>query len=187
MFTVEDGSGRADSNAYIDVSYADAHHDDRGNTAWTGEDAAKGAAIIKATAYLGRWDANWKGWRTTTTQALAWPRMNAVIFPRPYVGLPSWSLALYGFGGISVDAFPQNAIPPQLKQATAELALRALTGKLSQDQKRGGRIKERQVGPVLTIYADDAPSETTFPDVEALIAPLLLTAGGSGSYDLVRG
>jgi hypothetical protein len=186
-FVVEDGTGRSDSSSYCDVSFADSYFSDRGVTDWApATDEQKGAYLIRGTAYLGRWSLNWKGWRANATQALDWPRSGAVLFERPLLGLPVWALALYGYSA-AAQAFPSNVIPEQLKQATAEFALRAKDGSLSRDLKRGGRIKERIIGPITTIYADDAPAETTFPDIAALIAPLLNDAGGGGVVNLVRG
>src|SRR5678815_4685019 len=51
-FTVEDGSGVEDANAYIPIDYADEYFSDRAITTWTGSDAVKQAAIIKATDYI---------------------------------------------------------------------------------------------------------------------------------------
>lgn len=37
---------------YGSVADADSYHQTRGNTGWTGEDAAKQAALIRASAYI---------------------------------------------------------------------------------------------------------------------------------------
>ena len=51
-FTVEDGSGVEDANAYVEFAYVDEFHLDRGNTEWTGADSVKQSAIIRASEYI---------------------------------------------------------------------------------------------------------------------------------------
>ena len=107
-FVVEDGSARADANSYLSVADADAYWADHGApVTWTGVDAVKEAALRAATAYLDRrFGARFRGCRVSSLQRLAWPRNGAVR------------------DGYELES---NALPRELKEATAELALRQLT------------------------------------------------------------
>lgn len=131
---VEDGTGKADAVSYLSVADADAYHTARGNTAWTG--AAKEAALVKATDYLDRMF-RYKGVKNSTEQALEWPRYN--VFDR------------YG------RLIPSDALPRELENATAELALSALSEDVMPDFAQGGGISSKSVtvGPISesTTYA----------------------------------
>lgn len=71
----EDGTGKADANSYADVTDGDAYH--AGHlyaTAWTGASAdTKAAALVMATRLI---DAEFQfgGARSSSSQALQWPR-----------------------------------------------------------------------------------------------------------------
>lgn len=104
-FVVEDGTGLADANAYASVESVDDYHSDRGNTKWTGADAAKEAAIIRATDYLDQRFGNlFRGSKGTDAQALEWPRYDAR----------------------SDNGYYYEGVPVNLAKAVAEYALRAL-------------------------------------------------------------
>lgn len=97
-FVVEDGTGLTDANSYVEVDYADEYHSDRGNTAWTGTDAVKQSALVKATDYIEQaYAGRWIGDALTDDQSLSWPR----------------------------DA---EGVPDKLAQAVCLLALEALAG-----------------------------------------------------------
>lgn len=107
-FLVEDGTGLALANSYISIAEADTHHGDRNQTAWTGTDPVKQAALIKATDYVDkRFGKRFRGFRESKTQGLEWPRIDA--FDNDDF--------LYS----DVDRIPRN-----LKKAIAEYALLAL-------------------------------------------------------------
>jgi len=135
-FTVEDGTGVAGANAYIAVAYADAYFTDRGVTAWTGSNEVKQAAIIKATDYIEtRWGDRFKG-------------RPEFLDPRQPLGFPR--LCLYDRAGQLVEG-----IPDKLMKATAEYALRALSGELMPDpttDASGAMIagNRQKVGPIET-------------------------------------
>lgn len=135
-FTVEDGTGVADANAYITVAFADGYFSDRGVTAWTGIDAVKQAAIIKATDYI---ETRW-GDRFLGSPEFLDPRQ-PLSFPRLY---------LYDKAGQAVEGIPDN-----LQKATAEYALRALSGELMPDpttDATGAMVigNRQKVGPIET-------------------------------------
>lgn len=161
-FEVEDGSGLAGANSYLSVDAADDYWADRANAVWAAKtEPEKKAALIKATDYLvRRYRGQWKGSRTTTAQALDWPR--AGVENEECVTLPS------------------NAVPGEVAAATAELAYRALTETLMPDLARGGKIKEQTVGPITTVFMDGAPAVTSYQAVDGLLGPLLECTGGVG-------
>lgn len=125
-FTLEDGTGIADANAYVDVAYADAYFTDRANAAWTGSNVAKQAAIINATDYIeSRFAKLFAGTAKTTTQGLSFPRVIT-------------SMA---------------EMPKELKRACCEYAVRALTVKLAPDpviheSGQGLERTRKRVGPI---------------------------------------
>lgn len=110
-FTVEDGTGVADANAYITVAYFRAWHVDRGLSAASANsgsftDALIQAGIIKATDYVDkRFGPIFKGYKEDRDNSLEWPRNSVVIH------------------GYTVDS---DTIPVNLKRAVAEYALLAM-------------------------------------------------------------
>ena len=154
------------TDAYVSLAACDAYHTALGNTAWTGLDAAKEVAIRKATlwvdnAYRGRW----KGIRCDTTQPLAWPR---------------WDVT--DEDGLYVDS---ATIPTAIANATCEAALRIIAGSdLDPDRDRGGRIKSESVGSLSVVYADGAPSGTTYPRIDRIVSGLV---AGRSSMRIERG
>lgn len=102
---VEDGTGISNANGYISIATADTYHALRSNTVWTdATESDKVSAIVLATDYLDyRW--TWVGSRKTATQALDWPRLNAVD---------------------SESILWTDEVPPVVRNACAEYALRVL-------------------------------------------------------------
>lgn len=114
-FTVQDDDGNVTgANAYLSVAELDAYHADRGNT-YTGspDTTAKEQAIVKSTDYL---DTRFRfvGQKRSSSQSTEWPRYDAR------------DLA----GNLISD------IPEEVKEATAEYALRAIAGSLVADPSR---------------------------------------------------
>jgi hypothetical protein len=74
---VEDGSGKTNANAYISRADLATYFEDRNDTAMAEqEDEALDAAILYATRDMDQsWD--FHGIKTSTDQALAWPRVGA--------------------------------------------------------------------------------------------------------------
>jgi hypothetical protein len=107
-FTVEDGSGLADANAYITAQEWQDHHVDRGVA--TANDGTYGtteieAAIVNATDYVEkRFGKRFKGWKRSRAQALEWPRTDAY----------------------DDDQHTFDDVPLQLKKGVAEYALLVL-------------------------------------------------------------
>lgn len=176
---VEDGTSKEDANAYIDVTFCDNYHTDRGNSKWTAitDAEVKKACIVRATDYLEkRFGRKFKGTRRTRLQALQWPRHNAS-----------------DASGWWVES---DTIPLKVKMACAEYALRAyLHGELAPDAplpvpemnnatgstpstaSTPGRIivKREKVGPIEqeTRYEDSA-SAIGAPPKSSLVAGYLI-------------
>lgn len=110
--TAQDSTGRVSgANAYITVAEFKAYHDARAQSYAPATDPDIAAAIIRATDYL---DTRFRyvGRKLTgRDQTTEWPRLGA------------WDR----------DRYIVNGIPTQVKDATAEYALRALTAVLAPD------------------------------------------------------
>ncbi|WP_273522368.1 DnaT-like ssDNA-binding protein [Rhodosalinus sediminis] len=137
--TVEDGSGRPDADAFVTVAVCDAYHAARGRAAWAAAtEEAREQAIRRATAYLST-AIGWKGRpRRPRKQALAWPRV--------------WVTDGEGYS-VATDR-----IPPEIAQATAEVALRELErpGAMTPDYTPNAREEAVQIGPISVRYAEGA-------------------------------
>ncbi|WP_346399925.1 DnaT-like ssDNA-binding protein [Pseudomonas syringae] len=156
---------------YGNVADADAYHAARANTAWTGEDMAKQAALIRASAYIdgkfqaqnscGRWESLFSGVKTGgRAQALQWPRTGAT--------------------DTEGHEIPAEEIPIEVVQATYEAALReiALPGSLSPDYVASTAIKRQKVDVLEIEYqaasnTSGVPTRPVITVVDELIAPLL--------------
>jgi len=107
-FVVEDGTRKSDATAYITVDEFKDHHTDRGVSAiseGTWSDTEIQSGIINATDYVDkRFGRRFRGWRSTKTQALEWPRTDAY----------------------DDDDYLLDGIPNQLKKGIAEYALLVL-------------------------------------------------------------
>jgi hypothetical protein len=165
---VEDGTGIADANSYIEAAWADTYHADRGNTAWASAQAtAKEQALIKATDYIEtRFGDRFKGFPEfiDTPQGLSFPR-----------------LKLYDRYGQVITGIPDN-----LKKATAEYALRALEAELMPDpdvDASGLPVKSvsEKVGPLETAteyQQATAPVLTRpYPAADRLLKQYVLPTG----------
>ncbi len=138
----DDNGGVAGANGYIDVAEFKAYHDDRGNDYGTPTDPDIEIAITQATDYVDqrfRYVGQKRVGRDQTTQ---WPRSNAWDRDRYYV----------------------NDVPDEVKEATAEYALRTVNGEtLNPDpaeDESGATVqsKEETVGPITekVSYVDGA-------------------------------
>lgn len=153
---VEDGTGLANAESYISVADADARHAAFGNSAWSGDNAAKEAALRRATAYIEQtYRGRWTGRRMTSVQALSWPRYDVVA-----------------------DGFlvPSSVVPDDVANAVADLAARALTSDLAPDQTRG--LIRKKIGPIEKEWDRNSPQATRYTAVSGLLAPYL-TRGGT--------
>jgi len=128
VVVVEDGSGLTNSNSYASVAEGNAYHEAHTYaTTWTGAaTATKEAALVFATRLLDQHVA-WYGARCTEDQALRWPR-----------------LGVLDLDGYEIDS---NVIPPELKNATCELARLLIASDRTADSSGMG-LRSVQAGSV---------------------------------------
>jgi len=169
-FTVEDGSGKSDANAYVSVAFVDAWFSEQGgHDTW---DAAgsedKQHSIVRATRYIDqRFASLFPGHRTHRTQALEWPRES----------VPD---------GDSDQWINSDQIPSALQRACAEYAARAAAGDLLTDPAESREVSEEQktVGPITTrqkfretaMWSGIAGNHAlkSYPSADLWIEPLLV-------------
>lgn len=153
---VEDGTGLSNAEAYCAVAFADARHAALGNSAWAALDNATKEQRLRRGAEKMTQDfrERWKGQRTRSTQALDWPR-RSVRIEGAYLAT--------------------NAIPAEIKNANADLALKASTD-LTPDADRV--VIREKLGPLETEYDRYGPQATRFTAVALALAPFLASSGG---------
>lgn len=164
---VEDGTGLADAESYISVTDADTYHGNRGNTLWaTMNVTERENCLRRATEYMvGFYGERWKGEKKLGTQALDWPRYNVWLDARTPV------------------LVSDTTIPRAVVNACAELAFRAASGPLVDDQTRG--ILEEAVGPIKIKYDEHSPQQARYPHVTLILSSYLRSSGGA-TVKLVR-
>lgn len=163
--TVEDGSGVADANAYVDVAAARAYAAQRGVTLPT-EDDAVAAWIISATDYLESLRCKYQGRKTDCAQSLEWPRTGVVI---------------------CCEDFPSNQIPKQLKSAQCAAVIAQSQGLvLMPNVTAADYVIEETVGPITTKYANpiEAGITTQFTGLDSLLEPLFYSSCGQAGFAL---
>lgn len=130
---------------YGTLAGADAYHSVRGNAAWTGADAAKLAALVRASTFIdgmgqrplksGAYTSLYPGTKTGgRPQLLAWPRTDAT-----------------DQDGVDIDPV---TVPAEVERATYEAALREIAepGSLSPDYVAAQQIKREKVDVLETEY-----------------------------------
>lgn len=162
---VETGTGATNSESYASVANADSYHSLRGNTPWaTITTAQKEEALRRATDYIEQvYGLSFKGIRVTREQALNWPR---------------YDVEIYGYYNDS------NVIPPQLINATCDLAYKAAQGDLSPDLEQ--QVKREKVDVLEVEYMDGSTQVKRFRAIDNLLAPLLANMPSGVSRKLVR-
>ncbi len=162
----EDGSGKSDSESYISVADASNYHTVRGNTAWAAlaTDALREAALRKATDFMRQaYRSRWQGYKVNEDQALDWPRYDVEV------------------EGYAVDS---DIVPTEVKNACAELALKASAAELNPDLTQG--VLSEQVGSISVTYDKNSPQRTRYAAIDAMLAPYLKAGGGGCSMGLIR-
>ena len=163
---VETGSIIADAESYCSVADATTYHAARGNTAWAAltTDALREAALRKATDFMRQaYRSRWQGVKVDEDQALDWPRYDVVV--EGYV-------------------IASNIVPAEVKNACAELALRASAADLNPDLKQGKTSVT--VGSISTTYDKNSPQWKRYRAIDAMLAPYLKAGGGGCSVRLER-
>lgn len=163
---VEDGTGKVDSESYISVADATAYHAKRGNAAWAAlaSDTVREQALRLATDYMeGVYRLNWLGYRKLESQALSWPRDEVRRQDFTYLNQRSF--------------YPNNQVPSEVKNACAELALKASAGELAPDLEQ--RVIREKVATLEVEYDKNAPQYIIFRAINNMLAPFLNGSGGT--------
>ena len=163
---VEDGSIVTGAESYISVSDASNYHTVRGNTAWAAltTDALREAALRRATDYMEQvYRSRWQGYKVNEDQALDWPRYDVEV------------------EGYAVDS---DIVPTEIKNACAELALRASAADLNPDLTQG--VLSEQVGSIQVTYDKASPQFTRYRAIDAILSPYLKAGGGGCSMGVIR-
>lgn len=176
----EDGTARADAESLCSVADADAYHAGVGNDSWGAlATTAKEQALRRATLFMqGTYRARWAGTRVSASQALDWPRAYVPRLDYADMGTtPPLSLngQLY---------YAANVVPPEVKRACAELALRSVSGALVEDQGRA-TVKEK-LGPMEVEYDRAAPQRTVYTAADDMLRAFFKATGGGAMRQLVR-
>ena len=154
---VETGTGGASSESLCGVADSLTYHAARGNNTWaTITTAQQEQALRRATDYMEAvYSQRWAGTRTTSTQALSWPRYN--VFVNGYVTSSS-------------------AVPKPVIAACAELALRAAAGELLSDSTQQ---KTRTKVDVIEVEFDKySPASTQYLAITAMLQPYFDLSSG---------
>ena len=154
---VETGTGGASSESLCGVADSLTYHSARGNNTWaTITTAQQEQALRRATDYMEAvYSQRWAGTRTTSTQALSWPRYN--VFVNGYVTSSS-------------------AVPKPVIAACAELALRAAAGELLSDSTQQ---KTRTKVDVIEVEFDKySPASTQYLAITAMLQPYFDLSSG---------
>jgi uncharacterized protein with NAD-binding domain and iron-sulfur cluster len=172
---VEDGSGKGDSNSYVDIAEAEAYATARGVTLQATE-----SKLILAMDYLEAQRARYQGektWPVATTdpvhvaQALQWPRTGVVI-------------------DCDVE-WPDNAIPVELKRAQMQYCIELQNGFNPFASSDGRVVKKTKVDVIekeffsATDLGISGIPQVSLPAVDALLSPLF-NACGTGGLKTVR-
>lgn len=152
---VETGAALANAESFISVADADTRRSNLGGDAtWTAA-SDKEAALRKATEYIEQvYRDRWRGYRQTTTQALSWPRNSVVVD---------------GNTQIATDV-----VPAEVRNACADLALKALSEALAPDLERA--VVREKVGPIETEFDRASPQSKRFRAIELMLTPYLKPA-----------
>lgn len=158
--TVEDGTGVANANTYIDITFLEAYATDRGFTI-PSEDVDKEIFILKAMDYLAWYTNYFQGQPTEDDQALPWPRKNVCI------------------DSVDVD---KESIPVQLTKAQAQLVVSQQESIRLFPQPRTssvqGLLTQKTLGPLTKKYAftgdglASASAPITIMPVHVFLKPL---------------
>lgn len=153
----ETGTGNSASESLCSVVDALAYNAARGNYTWsTLTTDQQEQSLIRATDYMEAvYSQRWAGTRTTSVQALSWPRYN--VFVNGFVVLSS-------------------SVPKPVINACAELALRAAAGELLNDLTQ--QKTRTKVDVIEVEYDKYSPQSTQYLAVTAMLAPYFESGSG---------
>lgn len=157
---IEDGSIVANADSYATVDEARTYADSRGLTL-PDEDEAVEALLRNACDYLQGLEPQYKGYRVSEVQELAWPRQDVY---------------LYGWA----NAIADDAIPTLLKNVQCQLAADGNTDIGLMPNGDGRQVIREKLDVIETEYAD-LKSGSVMPEFNKamqMLTPLLKQGGG---------
>lgn len=152
---VEDGSGVANANTYVDVDYCNTYCKDLNYSSWAETaNTAKAEAILRAMNFIE--SLNWKGYKAEQDNSLEWPRKE-----------------VEDRNGYYID---DDVIPINLKKAVAEAAYKELTpGTLQPDLDGASNIQTMKAGSLaITYFEGQVGSTQIFEVIQGLLKGLVL-------------
>lgn len=174
---IEASVGHVDANSYVTLAEAVTYFGDRlHKTAWASAGSGdKTAALIWAARVIDS-RIEWMGQRSSSTQAMSWPRAY-VPDPDPAY-LPDDSL--YGY-------IPIDVIPSDIKVAQFEMALALISGDITAQPSTTG-INSLAVGSLKLDFAGNSQQPNTFPrQVDELLCKYgVVRVSNKASRKLVR-
>ena len=176
----EDGTGKANANAYANAADGDAYHEGHlYASAWTVATAAnKDAALVMATRLI---DAEYQfnGLRSADSQALQWPRVNCPDPDRAPISVLTSLLLADPFVSASI-------VPKALVLATCEMARELLVADRTASPPGEG-LKYYNDSGKQTGYDKKDTRPVISPVTQAMLAKFgSLIKSGSGAVALVR-
>jgi hypothetical protein len=169
---VEDGTAKPDAESFCDVATATAYHAARLNAGWAAiaDDATREAYLRRASDYMEQvYREIWNGYRKTSTQRLSWPRYAVPM--KDYAGVAT----LYGSNWAF---YPDNAVPEAVRNACAELALKAASGEpLAPDVEP--LVLREKIGPIETEYQQGGLPYVRYRAIDMMLEPFLSASAGA--------
>jgi hypothetical protein len=167
---VEDGSAKPDAESWCSVAHADQYHSSLGNDEWGALSiSVKEQTLRKGTNYLMQeYGMKWAGYRTTSTQALDWPRTQ--------VPIPDLQYAAF---------IPDDVIPIDIQNACASLGLRSTTEDLTENETR--QVVREKVDVIEIQYSENSTTQKQYTEIDNMLGKYL--KGGSstgGALPMVR-
>ena len=155
---VEDGTGLADAESYVTIAEFKAYHNARGNDIESLENAIIEQLLRKATDYMiAAYRQRWAGSRVNATQSLDFPRYNVPTNDVYY----SYYL-------------PNDTVPNEVKNACAELALKAIAGDLMADLTQG--VVREKADVIEVEYDKFSPVQTRYSQIDAMLSVFFISA-----------
>lgn len=141
------------TDTYADVATVDAYHAKLGNSDWTGEEAVKEQAILRAMQFIEQ--KNFIGTKAKQEQPLEWPRTDAI-----------------DRNGYLIEDVPQGVIDALCKTALKELESPNSTLAV----RIGQNIKKKKVDVLETEYFEGTPSAPVYTDINASLRGLVTSS-----------
>lgn len=163
VLIVEDGTIVPNANSFVTVAEADEYLQANIHVwpVWSDlSEESKEALLIWATRYLDQ-RAIWKGRKTNNTSALRWPRTGVKDADGEWIG--------------------DFTIPPQLKQATIEMARYLIESDRSTDRPQDG-LSRLKVDVIELVFNQDYRLPEVPNEINMILSGLGLIKTGQGGY-----